>query len=339
MHKRKTQIICTLGPASDSLLELTRLIESGMNIARLNFSHGTYKHHTKILSNLRAAANKLDVKIKILGDLQGPKIRIGAMKAPTKVKKDQIVTIPLKVPETTKSLRLGQRVLADDGLVEFVITAKLKTSIKCRALNAGTIKSGNGLNFPDSNIKLPALTKKDLQDLNFILEQKLDFIALSFVKTASDIEELRKLIKKSKHRPRIIAKIERHDALDNLKSILKAADGAMIARGDLGVDIPQEQVPIAQKRIATLSRKMKKPFILATQVLQSMIKNARATRAEISDAANAVFEHADAIMLSAETATGRYPFRACETLHRVASAIEQEILKHPELGKLTKSRL
>lgn len=310
-----------------------------MNIARLNFSHGTHEHHAKILKNLQTASQNTGTTIKTLGDLQGPKIRIGKLKEPLKIKENQIITLPLKVPEIIKNLRLGQRVLADDGLVELTITAKLKTALKCRALNAGTLKSGNGLNFPDSDIKLPAITAKDREDLNFILEHKLDFVALSFVKTPEEIEDLRKLLKKSKHRPRIIAKIERHDALTNLKAILKAADGAMIARGDLGVDIPQEQVPIAQKRIATLCQKLKKPFILATQVLQSMTKNARATRAEISDAANAVFERADAIMLSNETATGRYPFRACETLHKVATAIEHEISKHPELGKLTKSRL
>ena len=337
MQQRQTKIICTLGPASDSLLELTRLIESGMNIARINFSHGSEADNLKILANLRQASANTKTPIKILGDLQGPKIRIGNLKEPLKVQKDQIITMPLRVPEIIPNLAIGHRVLADDGLVELIITAKLKTAIKCRVLNSGLLKSGNGLNFPDSKIKLPAITAKDRIDLKFALTQKFDYIALSFVKSRSDIDALRKLIKTPT--PKIIAKIERHDAITNLREIIESADGAMVARGDLGVDIPPEQVPIAQKRIIALSRKAKKPVIVATQVLQSMTKNARATRAEISDAANAVFDHADAIMLSNETAVGKYPFRACETLHKVACAIEQEMRKHDELDNVTASRL
>lgn len=330
-YQKKTKIVCTLGPASDSVQEIIRLIQSGMNVARLNFSHGSHAHHKKIIDNLRLAEQKTGKTVAILADLQGPKIRVGKTKEQIiRVKKDQEISLPLATPQIIKDLKIGDHVLVDDGLVELIITKKLKTRIKAKALNSGVIKTGNGMNFPDSKITLPAVTEKDKQDLAFILEQKLDLLALSFVKDKQDITTLKKLIK-GKHKPQIIAKIERHQAVGNLSNIIKAADGVMVARGDLGVDIPQEQVPIVQKRIIAIANHEAKPVITATQVLQSMVKKARATRAEISDAANAVFDHTDAIMLSNETAVGRYPFRATETLSKVAIAIEQEIEKHPEL--------
>lgn len=328
MH-RKTQIICTLGPASDSLREITRLIESGMNVARFNFSHGTYEHHSKILNNLRKAEALTGKKILTLADLQGPKIRIGLMRKELICLPGKLTNFPITVPAILKYLKPGQRLLANDGLVELQIEKILDDKIHCRALTQGILKSGNGLNFPDTKIKLPPLTAKDLQDLDFILAHNFDFIALSFVKEKSDLKALKKHL--GNNPIKIIAKIERHEAVKNLKSLIKTADLLMVARGDLGVDIAPEQVPLVQKHLLHLTRKANKPAIVATQVLQTMIKNPIPTRAEISDAANAVIDRANYIMLSNETAVGRYPFRACATLEKVIFAVEKALKKNPHL--------
>lgn len=331
MYNKKTKIICTLGPASDSVNKIVQLIEAGMNIARLNFSHGTFEHHKKIIENIRIAEKKTGKKIGILQDLQGPKIRIGKMEE-KKIKENDEITITINNEKILKFLKKGERVLVNDGLVELEISKVLKNTVKCKAKTSGKINTGKGVHFPDSNISIDTITAKDKKDLKFGLKNNVDFIALSFVKSAQDIKDLKALIKKhGSEKKQIIAKIERHEAVKNLKSIIKASDAVMVARGDLGVDIPAEEVPIIQKRMIALSNKYAKPVITATQVLQSMVTKPRATRAEISDAANAVFDHTDAIMLSNETAVGKYPLRAVETLSKVTNCIERELQKHEEL--------
>lgn len=336
--QKNTKIVCTLGPSSDSVTEITKLIKAGMNVARLNFSHGTYDHHKKIIKNIRKAEKITNKTVGILQDLQGPKIRIGNLEKPLEIKKGKkLIFSSKKTPNTihinyahlSKHVKKGHRILINDGLIEAKVlsSSPSKNTVTARIQYGGEIKNGNGVNFPDSNISIPTITPKDKEDLKFGLKQKVDFIALSFVKDHKDINQLRKLIKHQK----IIAKIERHEAVTNLKKIIEAADGVMVARGDLGTNIPAEQVPIVQKRIIKLANKNGKPVITATQVLQSMVTESRATRAEISDAANAIFDHTDAIMLSNETAVGAYPFKATQTLTKVATAIEGELQKHKEL--------
>lgn len=348
MHHKKTKIVCTLGPSSDSVSEITRLIQGGMNIARLNFSHGTYSHHGKILKSLRTVEKKSGRHIAVLQDLQGAKIRIG--KIPDKgfeVKNQDTlilsttktsgkksahgITVPIDYHRITKEVKKGHDVLINDGLIEAKVEKVTPREVICRVRAGGIIKSRNGVNFPDSSISLKPITDKDKEDLKFGLKNKVDFIAMSFVKSAKDIATLRKLIHKEHKNTPIIAKIERHEAVKNLKEIIKAADGVMIARGDLGIDVPPEQVPIIQKSIIALANSLGRPVITATHVLQSMVENPRATRAEISDAANAVFDRTDAIMLSNESAIGRYPARATATLSRVATSVEKELQKHKDL--------
>lgn len=331
MYSKKTKIVCTLGPASDSVKEIIQLIEAGMNVARLNFSHGSYENHQKIIKNIRIAEEKTGTRIGILQDLQGPKIRVGEIEE-KKIKKGEQFNLPLNNEKILKFLKKGHRVLVNDGLVELEVIKVLKTTVKCLAKTDGTISKGNGVHFPDSNISISTITLKDKADLKFGLKNNVDFIALSFVKSVQDIKELRALIKKhGSEKKQIVAKVERHEAVKNLKSIIRSADAVMVARGDLGVDVPAEKVPIIQKRMIALSNKYAKPVITATQVLQSMVKKPNATRAEISDAANAVFDHTDAIMLSNETAVGKYPRQAAETLSKVAAVIENELKKHQEL--------
>lgn len=355
MYIKKTKIVCTLGPSSDSVKEITKLVNAGMNVARLNFSHGTYESYEKLIKNIHKVEKITGKTIGIMQDLQGPKIRIGKMPKDgiklennqefiltpqniTGSKKGKKITIPTKYKNIIKDVKNGSTILIDDGLIEAKITKKEKSRLICRVKNGGLVKSGQGLNLPNSIISQKTITPKDKTDLTFGLAHNADFIALSFIKSKKDIEDLQKLIKKQNKNTAIIAKIEKHEAVNNLKSIIKEADGVMVARGDLGADIPPEQVPIVQKRIIALANKYGKPVITATQVLYSMVKNARATRAEISDAANAVFDHTDAIMLSNETAVGKFPAKAVQTLTNVASTVEKELQKHEELLELLSLR-
>lgn len=333
MSKKQTKIICTLGPSSDSVTEITKLAEAGMDIARLNMSHGSYKHHEMMIKNIREVSHTRGKKIDILVDLQGPKIRIEKLPEPITIKKGEKINlstdkkygIPVTHKHLLKDMKKGDRIRIDDGTMEVLVTAKTKTHLICKVVIGGTITSGRGLNFPTTTISQPAITEKDKQDLKFALKHKPDFIALSFVKSAKDIKDLRKLMPKPVP---IIAKIERHEALDHLEEIINESDGVMVARGDLGADLPPEQVPIIQKKILTLADILGKPTITATQVLYSMIENPTPTRAEISDAANAIFDNTDAIMLSNETSVGKYPFRAARVLKKVAIAVEKEMKKH-----------
>ncbi len=345
---KKTKIICTIGPASQEIETIKKLVKAGMNGARLNFSHGTYEQFEMIIKNLRKVSESLKVPIAIIQDLQGPKIRIGKMPdeglpvkkgekiiLSTKIKEYEeqkgIKVIPLQYKKLPKDIKLDDNILIDDGKIELDAykVNLLKTEIHCTVKNNGTLFSNKGLNAPKTNLSIEAMSKKDLQDLEFGLAQDVDYIALSFVRSAKDIEKLRDKLKEAKrYQTKIIAKIERPEAMENLTAIIEASDAVMVARGDLGIEIPAELVPIAQKRIIREANRQGKPVITATHVLNSMVENPLPTRAEISDAANAVFDSTDAIMLSNETAVGLYPVEACQTINDVATAIETEINKH-----------
>lgn len=342
---KKTKIICTLGPASEELEVIEKMIEAGMNVARLNFSHGTYENFKKIINNVQKASKKLKTEVAIIQDLQGPKIRVGNL--PTKglkVKKGTTLIIRTDNKKASKKpyisvdyknlhkeVKKNNLILIDDGLIELKVKQIKGNEIFCEVIEEGIIRPRKGVNVPFSSLSAPSITPKDKKDLQFGLKHKLDYIALSFVKSAEDIVQLRKMLEKAKSDAKIIAKIERHEAIENLEEIVKEADTIMVARGDLGVEIEPEKVPLAQKEIIRMCNIYGKPVIVATQMLASMVKNPRATRAEISDAANAVMEHADALMLSNETSVGKYPVHAVEILTNVAKEIEKELKKHVHL--------
>lgn len=338
---KNTKIVCTLGPSSDSISEIEELIKAGMNLARLNFSHGDYKDHKKIIQNLRSASKKQNKTIGIIQDLQGPKIRIGQIEnGKMALKKGQIASltlddtpgrienreakIPIQYKELIKDVKKGDQILINDGLLELKVLSKSLTEIKCKVIQGGILGNNKGINVPSSSISADCLTKKDLKDLDFGLKMGVDYIALSFVRSEKDIKKLREILTKKKKQTKIIAKIERHEAVKNLEKIVKESDALMVARGDLGVEIPAEKVPIVQKEMIRLANKERKPVITATQVLQSMVENPRATRAEISDAANAVYDYTDAIMLSNESAVGAFAHEAVATLRKVALEVEND---------------
>lgn len=316
-----------------------------MNVARLNFSHGTYTHHLKIIKNLRIAEKISKKRIAILQDLQGPKIRIGEMPAEgIEIKRGEKVTLttgntkgkifhgkiflPIQYKRITSDTKKLDRIMIDDGLIALEVEKVSKKEILCKVIAGGIVKTHKGINVPTAEISAPAITAKDKKDLFWGLKQDIDYVALSFVKSKKDIEQLRKILKSAKKDCKIIAKIERREAIENLEEIIKTSDGVIVARGDLGIEIPAEQVPLVQKRIINLANTQGKPVITATQVLQSMVESPIATRAEISDAANAILDNTDAIMLSNETAVGRYPFKACATLSRVAETVERELFRN-----------
>ncbi|MFA5948151.1 MAG: pyruvate kinase [Candidatus Gracilibacteria bacterium] len=354
MQLKKTKLVCTLGPKTDSVSEITKIIQAGMDVCRLNFSHGSYENHLKIIKNLRIAAKNLKKEISILQDLQGPKIRLGDFdKEGVNVKKGETFKlsitaktnsvssqkiIPIQYKNIIKDVRIGDILLINDGLIEVKVIKKLKDGILVKTTAGGILKPRNGINSPTATLSAKTITNKDLQDLKFGLKNNVDFVALSFVKSARDIKDLRKIISSYKKTTKIVAKIERKEAVKDLKSIIKEADAVMVARGDLGINMPPEQVPIIQKRMINLCNKYAKPVITATQVLQSMVENPTPTRAEISDAANAVFDHTDAIMLSNESAVGKYPFRATAMLTKVALTVEKEMEKDKELREFISSK-
>jgi len=340
---RRTRIIATLGPASESKAMILELLKAGMNIARLNFSHGTYEEFKKLTQNIRALEKETGKCLSILQDLQGPKLRLGLLAEPISVKKGEKITFSttkekgcIHLPSTLlpKILKAGNHLLIEDGLLRTKVLSIKGGKINVEVLNDGLLKSHKGVNVPDAVLPpSTGLTAKDKKDLAFGIETlKVDAVALSFVETAADIQQVRKAISKMTKRPiAIIAKIERQRALENLESIIESADGVMVARGDLGIETEPVRVPIEQKRIIHMARKHGKPVIVATQILQSMVENPVPTRAEISDAAHAIFEHADAVMLSNESAVGLYPKQAVQTLARVAEVTEEALFEHSEL--------
>ena len=317
-------------------------MEAGLSVARLNFSHGTHEQHAATVALVRATAAELGRPVAILGDLQGPRIRIGDLAAPRQVTDGEDVVLvagedagPDQLPTTyehlCQDLKVGDRILVDDGLIEFVALEVGTHTVTARVLHGGMIKSHKGMNLPGVAVSAPSITEKDWADVAFAVEHKLEFLALSFVRRAQDIAELREKIPKDML---VVAKIEKDSALENIESIVRASDAVMVARGDLGVELPFEEVPIAQKMIIALCNKLGRPVITATQMLESMITHPRPTRAEASDVANAIFDGTDAVMLSAETAAGRYPRLAVEAMSRIIMEIE----KHPRIVRSDERR-
>ncbi len=356
MPHKNTKIVCTLGPASSDPGTLEKMIRAGMNVARLNFSHGTYEEFAKMIITVRTLSKKLNTPIAILQDLQGPKIRIGEVpKDGITIKEKELVILstehdkftiqhhtkifPVQFKYLHKDVGPKDTILIDDGLMELTVKKVTGRAIYCEAVTDGIIKSHKGINVPTASLSADPLTPKDLKDLRFGIKHDVDYVALSFVRQASDITRLKKILASKKSQARVMAKIERHEAVKNLEEIVEASDAIMVARGDLGIEIPAENVPIVQKRTILLANTYGKPVITATHMLNSMIENPRATRAEISDAANAVFDHSDALMLSNETAVGKYPLEAVETLARVAHVTEENLQKYEQLLPFSKGKL
>ena len=356
---KHTKIVATVGPSCGEVPTLVAMIKAGMNVARLNFSHGTHESHEVLIKNIRAAEKIAGEPIAISQDLQGPRIRVGVLpEAGVVVKaKDMLIfntarmdfdgkEIPLDFPGLEKYLQVGEHLLIDDGRVETVIKRLQDTRIFVEVIDGEIIKSNKGLNFPDSKLSdLGALTEKDKLDLRFGIKMGVDFVAASFVHKAQDILDIRFLIKQYEKElgvtytapVLIIAKIERGEALRNLSSILDVADGIMVARGDLGLEVPAAEVPLAQKKIIDQANKLAKPVIVATQMLDSMQKNRRPTRAEVSDVANAVIDHADALMLSNETASGKFPVLVVETMAEIIRTTEKSVYDDMNLPILHKN--
>lgn len=336
---RRTKIVCTLGPASDDVEIMKDLIRSGLDVVRINFSHGTYETHGIIIDKLKQAREELEAPIPIVLDTKGPEIRIKT------IKKDKIylesgskfilTTREIEGDETAVSvtyqnlpndLSINSRVLIDDGLVELRVLEIEDTDIHCQVINGGFLSSNKGVNIPDVYVNLPSLTERDIQDIKFGIEKELDYIAASFIRSASDVMKIRTVLEENGgSHISIIAKIENREGVNNIEEILEVADGIMVARGDLGVEIPPEEVPLVQKNLIKMANQASKPVITATQMLESMVNNPRPTRAEANDVANAIFDGSDAIMLSGETAKGQYPVAAVNMMARIAERTEGSI--------------
>ena len=340
-YLRSTKIVATVGTATDDIEKIKSLIKAGVNVFRLNFSHGNHGDHLKRITYIRSAENELGCNVAILADLQGPKFRIGKVKEDIKVikgstynfdKKTEIgdfSRVNLSHDEIYESLSIGSNILMDDGKLQFRVKDISKNIIKTEVIVGGYIKSNKGVNLPDVVLNTSPLTSKDIEDLKFILNQEIDWIALSFVQKLRDVEEVKKYIE---DKACIIAKIEKPSALKELNKIIGACDGIMVARGDLGVELPPEEVPGIQKDIILKCRQAGKPVIVATQMLESMIESPSPTRAEASDVATAVFDGADAVMLSAETAVGSFPIETVTIMDRIIFSAENHIKMHPGDG-------
>jgi len=333
---RRTKIIATVGPSSAEEAVLARMMRAGMDVARLNFSHGSRASHARAIRRIQSAALHVGRPIGLLLDLQGPKLRVGEFQGGAvwlRAGEETLVTnrrvkgtanlIPAVYSGLMRDVKVGDRVLLDDGQLELRVVRKERNGLRCRIVVGGKLADHKGLNFPGVALSADSLTAKDRGDLAFGLKKGIDFVALSFVRSADDILKLRRLLRRAKHPPMVIAKIERREAIENLEEILGGADGVMVARGDLGVEYPPERVPILQKRIIQRANAREVLVITATQMLESMVSSPRPTRAEASDVANAIFDGTDAVMLSAETAVGRFPERAVRTMSRIASEAEE----------------
>ncbi len=343
---RRAKIICTVGPACDSDAMLRDLMRLGMDVARLNFSHGTHQDHARNIQRLRRAAEKESRSICILQDLQGPKIRTGRLKGhdPVLLKNGSRVTItprdvsgtPTLISTTfaglSREVRPGSRILLSDGLIELRVIRIRGEDIECEVVNGGLLAEHQGINLPGTALKIPALSAKDRKDLEFGLNHGVDIVALSFVRSAADIRAVKQVMSGHCQEVPVIAKLEKPQALEHLEEIFEAADGVMVARGDLGVEMPPEKVPVIQKHVIRRSMQWRKPVIIATQMLESMIENPRPTRAEASDVANAVFDGTDALMLSAETASGMYPREAVTMMAKIVVEAESN------MGEFTQPR-
>ncbi|AMX82637.1 pyruvate kinase [Geobacillus subterraneus] len=350
--KRKTKIVCTIGPASESVDKLVQLIEAGMNVARLNFSHGDHEEHGRRIANIREAAERTGKTVAILLDTKGPEIRTHNMEngaielkegAKLVISMSEVLGTPEKIsityPGLIDDVSVGSKILLDDGLIGLEVTAADKQAgeIVTTVLNGGVLKNKKGVNVPGVRVNLPGITEKDRADILFGIRQGIDFIAASFVRRASDVLEIRELLEAHDALYiQIIAKIENEEGVANIDEILEAADGLMVARGDLGVEIPAEEVPLIQKLLIKKCNMLGKPVITATQMLDSMQRNPRPTRAEASDVANAIFDGTDAVMLSGETAAGHYPVEAVRTMHQIALRTEQALEHRDILSQRTK---
>lgn len=336
--ERRTKIVCTIGPSSNTYERIMELAQAGMNVVRLNFSHGTHEDHAKVIEIIREVAKKIGYSIPILMDLQGPKIRVGHMTDGVQtVQTGDYVTltpdldvlgtsqlIPIDYPTLAIDARPGDTILLDDGLFEFRVVKVGDGKVEAMVINGGLLKSRKGVNLPGVKLSIPATSEKDIEDLEFGLSMGVDLVALSFVRSAEDVQNLISRIRSKGSNAGIIAKIEKPEAIDNFDEILEEADGIMVARGDLGIEIPSESVPLYQKRMIRACRAAGKPVITATQMLESMITNPRATRAESSDVANAVLDGTDAIMLSGETASGKFPIEAVRVMDKICRSIEKQ---------------
>jgi len=336
---RRTKIVCTVGPASDSVEILKEMISKGMNVARLNFSHGNHEQHAANVALIRQAAGELNAVVGIMLDTKGPEVRTGILEADriTLEEGKRITLTTEEIKGTAEGLPgdvcQGSKILIADGLVELEVESVEGTEIHCRIASGGEVGSRKNINLPGQVVNLPAVTEKDVADIRFAVVNDFDFIAASFVRTASDVLQIRKVLEENESCIQIIAKIENHQGVENIDEILKVADGIMVARGDLGVETPTEEVPLIQKMIIEKCNRLGKPVITATQMLDSMINNPRPTRAEATDVANAIFDGTDALMLSGETAAGRYPVEAVAMMDRIAVRTERALGFKEILGR------
>lgn len=338
----RTKIVCTIGPASEKLSVIKRLITAGMDVARLNFSHGDYKSHKNLIKNIREAGKELGKDVTIVQDLQGPRIRLGVLPEKgieVKAGKQIILTthkkyentlgeekIYVTYPNLHKDIKKNDTVLIKDGLIKGRVVKKRQRDIYLQIEVGGTLETHKGLNFPDTRLTISPLTNKDLEDLSFGLKNDVDFVAMSFVSHGKDIKKLRKIIDSYGEKyfdTGILAKVEKPEAIENIDSIISEVDGIMVARGDLGIELPPEEVPVLQKMIIDKCRRASKPVIVATQMMESMMSFIRPTRAEVSDVANAVIDHTDAVMLSGESAGGKYPVQTVQMMTKTLKRIEK----------------
>jgi pyruvate kinase len=347
--KRRTKIVATIGPATSTHEGIKALVEAGVDAVRMNFSHGSHEDHAERAKTVRAVQQELGKPLALIADLQGPKLRIGDLDLPRVLVKDQEIVVvgeahaadgelPVMPAIISEVLRPGHDVLIDDGHVRLAVEDIEHGRARCRVVVGGEVKTHKGVNLPGVPLPIPSLTKKDLEDLSFALKLGVDYVALSFVRAAADVRDLQAVIRQQGSPARVIAKIEKAEAIEALEEIIAEADAIMVARGDLGVEIGAAPVPLLQKRIILQSLAQGKPVITATQMLESMIEHAEPTRAEASDVANAILDGTSAVMLSAETATGAYPIEAVETMDRIARAVEPSMgYRHqmPEPGEQT----
>ena len=346
LKRKKTKIIATLGPATETSKILEEMIMEGVDVFRINFSHSNYSEAENKISLIRKLSEKHKINISILADLQGPKLRIGKIKENSNVKKNDVVTFSsekafigdskkayMNYQNFAKDVSVGEKVLLDDGKLIFkVIETDNKYIVKAKVIQGGSLSSNKGVNLPNTKISLPALTKKDKEDAIFAIRKKVDWIALSFVRNKKDLEELKGLIDKfSKYKIPIISKIEKPEAIKNISDIISNSDGIMVARGDLGVEIPAAEVPLVQKKLVLEAKKARIPVIIATQMMESMIDSRTASRAEVNDVANSVMDGADAVMLSAETSVGQFPVEVVKSISSILLKVEDsELIKVPK---------
>ncbi|HEX6982926.1 MAG TPA: pyruvate kinase [Balneolaceae bacterium] len=337
LGERRTKIVCTLGPSSNSEDKIDELIRTGMNVARINFSHGTHDQHEEVIKSIRKVADRYGVSVPVLADLQGPKIRVGKMKnGGQEVEAGEYLTItpddvegtPEVIPVDYKHLvqdaKEGNKILIDDGLLELKVIKKNTDTLVAQVVVGGLLKSRKGVNLPDVDISMSSITEKDVKDLEFAVSQDVDYIAMSFVRSADDMQDVISRVRAAGSNAGVIAKIEKPEAIEVIGDIIRESSGIMVARGDLGIEIASEKVPLVQKNIIERCRKAGKPVITATQMLDSMIKNPRPTRAESSDVANAVLDGTDAVMLSGETAAGAYPIESLKTMDKICRSVETD---------------